>query len=89
MTVETADRASQGPRGPGRGVRLNDLDRALVYRIGYVGRRWEVLGAEGAPDEGGAGPGLDGAGDGVASTAGPAPSTPSPVATRTEDLPPR
>ena len=32
-----------------RGVRLSDLDRALVYRIGYTGRRWEVLGPEGPP----------------------------------------
>lgn len=33
-----------------RGVRLSDLDRSLTYRIGFVGRRWEVLGAEGAPE---------------------------------------
>lgn len=26
-----------------RGVRLSDLDRSKVYRIGYTGRRWEVL----------------------------------------------
>lgn len=25
---------------------LNDLDRDLVWRIGYIGRRWEVLGPE-------------------------------------------
>lgn len=30
-----------------RGVRLSDLDRSLVYRIAYSGRRWEVLGPEG------------------------------------------
>jgi hypothetical protein len=31
-----------------RGVRLTDLDRGLVYRIGYARqrRRWEVLGPE-------------------------------------------
>jgi hypothetical protein len=29
-----------------RGVRLSDLDRSRVYRIGYVGRRWEVLGED-------------------------------------------
>ena len=39
----------------GRGVRLSDLDRSQVYRIGYVGRRWEVLGPDDAPDAG-AGP---------------------------------
>jgi hypothetical protein len=33
-----------------RGVRLGDLDRSRVYRIGYLGRRWEVLGVEGEPD---------------------------------------
>lgn len=43
-------------RRPDRGVRLSDLDRTKVYRIGYVGRRWEVLGPEDAADEGG-GPG--------------------------------
>jgi hypothetical protein len=37
-----------------RGVRLSDLDRGLVYRIAFIGRRWEVLGPEGAPDAGGA-----------------------------------
>ena len=26
-----------------RGVRLSDLDRSKVYRIGFTGRRWEVL----------------------------------------------
>ncbi|SHH53504.1 hypothetical protein SAMN05443575_4020 [Jatrophihabitans endophyticus] len=33
-----------------RGVRLSDLDRAQVYRIGYVvqRRRWEVLGPGGS-----------------------------------------
>lgn len=41
-----------------RGIVLNDLDRTLIWRIGYVGRRWEVLGSEAAagcgagPDEG-------------------------------------
>lgn len=39
----------------GRGVRLSDLDRSRVYRIGFVGRRWEVLGPDVAPDAG-AGP---------------------------------
>ncbi len=36
-----------------RGVRLTDLDRSKVYRIGHTGRRWEVLGADdvfGAPE---------------------------------------
>jgi hypothetical protein len=35
-----------------RGVRLGDLDRSQVYRIGYVveRRRWEVLGEEPATD---------------------------------------
>lgn len=28
-----------------RGVRLSDLDRSRVYRIGFTGRRWEVLDA--------------------------------------------
>ena len=37
-----------GPKG--RGVRLSDLDRGLVYRLGYVGRRWEVLGPESATE---------------------------------------
>lgn len=37
--------ASVTPRKP-RGVRLGDLDRGQVYRIGYVARRWEVLGPE-------------------------------------------
>lgn len=35
-----------------RGVRLSDLDRSQVYRIAYSGRRWEVLGPEGAPAAG-------------------------------------
>ena len=45
-----------------RGVRLRDLDRSLVYRIGYTGRRWEVLGPEGAPGRavGGSEPDADG-----------------------------
>lgn len=38
-----------------RGVRLSDLDRSKVYRIGYSGRRWEVLGADPDPTEAGAG----------------------------------
>lgn len=57
----------------GRGVRLSDLDRSQVYRIGYVGRRWEVLGPDDAPDAG-AGPataGADGAGDEVPRPTGP------------------
>lgn len=29
-----------------RGVRLSALDRGLIYRIGYTGRRWEILGPE-------------------------------------------
>jgi hypothetical protein len=32
-----------------RGIVLNDLDRGLVWRIGYVGRRWEILGSEAEP----------------------------------------
>nr|CRY95928.1 hypothetical protein [uncultured prokaryote] len=35
-----------------RGVRLSDLDRGLVYRIAFVGRRWEVLGPD-APESSG------------------------------------
>lgn len=31
-----------------RGVRLTDLDRSKIYRLGFVGRRWEVLGPEDA-----------------------------------------
>jgi hypothetical protein len=38
-----------------RGVRLSDLDRSQVYRIGFVGRGWRVLGPEPAPGIG-AGP---------------------------------
>lgn len=46
-----------------RGVRLSDLDRSKVYRIGYTGRRWEVLGPEVAPAAPGAPvPGTDAAG---------------------------
>jgi hypothetical protein len=61
----------------GRGVRLSDLDRSKVYRIGYVGRRWEVLGPDDAPDAG-AGPAVAGAGEAPASEARrpPAPYTP-------------
>lgn len=36
--------ARQTPRK--RGVRLSDLDREKVYRIGYTGKRWEVLGED-------------------------------------------
>lgn len=45
----------QKPRRP-RGVRLSDLDRSKVYRIGYVSerRRWETLGPEGQTGEHGA-----------------------------------
>lgn len=57
-----------------RGVRLSDLDRGLVYRIAYVGRRWEVLGPEDSPGAGAPlGPGGASAGAGGASTAPPAP----------------
>lgn len=51
-----------------RGVRLGDLDRSKRYVIAYTGRRWEVVGPEGAgaPESD---PAPDaGAGDGVAST---------------------
>lgn len=65
----------------GRGVRLSDLDRSQVYRIAFVGRRWEVLGPEGAPDAG-AGPATGGAGEAPASEARrpPAPYVPRHVA---------
>lgn len=56
----------------GRGVRLSDLDKSKVYRIAFVGRRWEVVGAEGAPDS--AGPaqgGVTDARDGVPRTGAP------------------
>jgi len=56
-----------------RGVRLSDLDRARVYRIGFIGRRWEVLGAEGDPEPAGSGTDADGpagADGGAASTVG-------------------
>lgn len=43
--VDGADRRTRRQRG----VRLSDLDRARVYRIAYVGRRWEVLGPDDAP----------------------------------------
>lgn len=49
-----------GQERPARGVRLRDLDRSRVYRLGYVGRRWEVLGAVEAPAAG-AGPAPDAA----------------------------
>lgn len=42
-----------------RGVRLSDLDRSKVYRLGWVGRRWEVLGPEATPGTG-AGPATGG-----------------------------
>lgn len=42
-----------------RGVRLSELDRSRVYRLGWVGRRWEVLGPEATPGTG-AGPATDG-----------------------------
>lgn len=43
-----------------RGVRLGDLDRRVVYRLGYVGRRWEILGPE--SDAGADAPGSSGGG---------------------------
>lgn len=60
-----------------RGVRLSDLDRSQVYRIAFVGRRWEVLAPEDAPDEG-AGPVAGGAGGARDAL----PSTPAPYAPR-------
>jgi hypothetical protein len=65
---------NQTERKP-RGVRLTDLDRAVVYRIGYVSqrRRWEVLGPEAPPAAGRDVEGTD-APDGKRSAAGaPAP----------------
>jgi hypothetical protein len=41
-------------RGRDRGVRLRDLEKGTVYLLGYVGRRWEVLGP--APSSGPARP---------------------------------
>lgn len=49
--VRDAQRARQRPE---RGVRLSSLDRTRVYRIGYTGRRWEVLGPDPEPASGGA-----------------------------------
>jgi len=55
-----------------RGIRLNALDRSRVYRIAYVGRRWEVLGPEDSPARAVRATGPDaGAGAGGASTATP------------------
>jgi hypothetical protein len=56
-----------------RGVRLSDLDRTKVYRIAYVGRRWEVLGPDDATAAG-AGPATGGAGAAPASEARRPPS---------------
>lgn len=42
-----------------RGVPLRDLDRSKVYRIGYTGRRWEVIGVEGHPPSAVGDPGTD------------------------------
>jgi len=55
-----------------RGVRLGDLDRSQVYRIGHNGRRWEVLGVEGSPGSADGAPGTD------AGAGAPAPSTATP-----------
>jgi hypothetical protein len=52
-----------------RGIRLGDLDRGTVYRIAYSGRRWEVLGAEDAPQTRGR-PEAGGGAQGEAGTAG-------------------
>lgn len=46
--------ASERVERRSRGILLRSLDRSRVYRIAYVGRRWEVLGpedAEGASGE--------------------------------------
>jgi hypothetical protein len=51
-----------------RGVRLSDLDRSQVYRIAFVGRRWEVLGPESAPEACGDADVDGGSSDEVAST---------------------
>jgi hypothetical protein len=60
-----------------RGVRLSDLDRSQVYRIAYVGRRWEVLWPDAAPDDG-AGP----AAGNAAGARAEGPSTPALYAPR-------
>jgi len=43
MTHQQSKTKRDRPPKP-RGVQLGALDRSKVYRIGYVGRRWEVLG---------------------------------------------
>jgi hypothetical protein len=50
--------SAERPRG--RGVRLNSLDRDLVWRIAHTGRRWEVLGPEPLAGCGAAAPEVDG-----------------------------